>query len=109
MRSFIRSTRYFQQLQWKLTVSYTLTTVLALLLVECIIGVFILNLVETSAPHYLVNVVSQKGHDLTPYFDAAPVDHAKLRAQLATVKSSLATLFVDYQGYVAIVLLMHIL
>ncbi len=71
MKHFLSS---FKRLQWKLTLSYALTTALVLLLIEImgIIAAFVYT--NTHIPEFLVSGLQQEAVQATPYFvgDATP-------------------------------------
>jgi signal transduction histidine kinase len=113
MDRFVRWWSRFQRLRWKLTFSYTLTTVCVLLFMEVMLlsigSIFIL----LSLPHWLLNDVQRKANALRPYVTTTSIDRNMankiLRDQASsttrgiTVQSDSNTIAVTDEGFLAVV------
>ncbi len=66
-----RSTRPFRRLRWKLTLSYTITSVVAFLLVEALLLSVVLIFLATNVSTILLGNLSQQAAQATPYFARA--------------------------------------
>ncbi|NPA26933.1 MAG: hypothetical protein GXO36_04980, partial [Chloroflexi bacterium] len=74
-------------LRWKLTLSYTLVTTAAILLVELVallVAVYLLTSPDTLAT-VLVPVLTEAASDLAPALSEQPPDQAQARAWLTTL------------------------
>lgn len=112
MRHLLRWFGHFRQLQWKLTFSYTLTTVCALTLVE-VLGVVIADsVIVFNFPQILLEAVQQEARDLSPYFAGTPIAGDKVmivlppRVSLESANVSatrITTIVVDASGKIVAV------
>ena len=74
MKHFLSS---FKRLQWKLTLSYALTTALVLLLIEIIGIVAAFAYTNTHIPEFLVSSLQQEAVQITPYFAGGTTPNQK--------------------------------
>jgi signal transduction histidine kinase len=65
MKHFLSS---FKRLQWKLTLSYALTTALVLLLIEIMVIIAAFVYTNMHIPEFLVSTLRQEAVQVTPYF-----------------------------------------
>jgi NarL family two-component system sensor histidine kinase LiaS len=96
MRRFLTS---FRRLQWKLTLSYTLVTVAALLVVEIVglglLQIFVLN--TNTLQRYATQALVNSTTTLQPYFETDPPDIRGMNAWLQQLAVN-GTTFTDEQG-----------
>ena len=84
-----RFTRPFRQLRWKLTLSYTVTSVVAFLLVEALVVGFVLTFLATNTSTILLGNLSQQAPQAAPYFARAARDPEPLTTWLQITVSSI--------------------
>lgn len=84
-----RFTRPFRQLRWKLTLSYTVTSVVAFLLVEALVVGAVLTFLATNTSTILLNNLSQQAPQAAPYFARAARDPEPLTTWLQIAVSSI--------------------
>lgn len=85
-----RFTRPFQRLRGKLTLSYTLTSVAAFLLVEIIVISVVFGLLSANTSTLVVNQLKQEATQTTPYFVHGSSDPEELTAWLHIVSATLS-------------------
>lgn len=85
MKRFFRS---FRQLRWKLTLSYTLTSVVAVTLAVMLIFGGGLLFVGTHIPTFILNTLSQQAGQAAPYFTTASSNPDPLAAWLQVTADS---------------------
>jgi signal transduction histidine kinase len=83
-----RFTRPFRQLRWKLTLSYTVTSVVAFLLVEALIIGFVLTFLATNISTILLGNLSQQAPQAAPYLARAARDPEPLTTWLQIAASN---------------------
>lgn len=98
-----RFTRLFRRLQWKLTFSYTLITVCALLLVEIIVALLLLQISGSTGTQLFPTLMREKSQQASTYFLHNTLDREALTAWL-NMQNAILDAFVDFKtGYMAIV------
>jgi signal transduction histidine kinase len=83
MRHLLSWFGHFRQLQWKLTFSYTLTTVCALSLVEILGLGLVYSFLVFDFPQLLLNAAQQEARVVSPYFAGTTIDSNMIKGVLA--------------------------
>ena len=83
-----RFTRPFRQLRGKLTLSYTLTSVVAFLLVEVTFIGIVLGIVAVNVPNLVLNSLKQAAPQAAPYFVHGSPDREALTAWLRVIDAN---------------------
>lgn len=96
--SLIRFSRCFRRLQWKLTLFYTLTTVLILVLLEILVALSLLGFVTANAIGLLTVQVSTAAQNIGSNFTGPFVNRATLSQALSEWRLGNGT---EFQGYIA--------
>ncbi len=84
-----RFTRPFRQLRGKLTLSYTLTSVVAFLLVEMTFIAIVLGIVSVNVPNLVLNSLKQAAPQAAPYFVHGSPDREALTAWLRVTDANI--------------------
>ena len=84
-----RFTRPFRQLRGKLTLSYTLTSVVSFLLVELIFITVVLVVVSLNLPAIVLSGLKQEAPQAAPYFVHGSPDRAELTSWLSVANAAL--------------------
>src|SRR6266699_6804092 len=85
-----RFTRPFRQLRGKLTLSYTLTSVVSFLLVELIFIVVVFSFVSLNVPGIVLNSLKQEAPQAAPYFVHGSPDREELTAWLQIISPTVS-------------------
>src|SRR5438270_13422117 len=83
-----RFTRPFRQLRGKLTLSYTLTSVVSFLLVELIFITVVLVVVSLNLPAIVLSGLKQEAPQAAPYFVHGSPDRAELTSWLSVANAA---------------------
>ncbi|GCE11342.1 sensor histidine kinase [Tengunoibacter tsumagoiensis] len=89
---------HFRRLQWKLTLSYTFITLLALLFVEGGLGISTFATANANAPQSLAYLLAQKGRTLGSSFET--LDQHQLTQSLTDLQPTSHNMPISYEGYV---------
>lgn len=85
-----RLTRPFRQLRGKLTLSYTLTSVVAFLLVELIFIAIVFWVINVNVSNIIVNNLQQEASQAAPYFVHGSPDREALTSWLDIITTSVS-------------------
>src|SRR5437660_6436041 len=85
-----RFTRPFRQLRGKLTLSYTLTSVVTFLLIELIFIVVVFSFVSLNVPGIVLNSLKQEAPQAAPYFVYGSPDREELTAWLQIISPTVS-------------------
>lgn len=85
-----RFTRSFRQLRGKLTLAYTLTSVVTFLLIELIFIVVVFSFVSFNVPAIVLNTLKQQAPQAAPYFVHSPPDREQLTAWLRIISPTVS-------------------
>jgi NarL family two-component system sensor histidine kinase LiaS len=85
-----RFTRPFRQLRGKLTLSYTLTSVVTFLLIELIFIVVVFSFVSLNVPSIVLNSLKQEAPQAAPYFVHGSPDREELTAWLQIISPTVS-------------------
>src|SRR5438105_8139237 len=77
-----RFTRPFRRLRWKLTLSYTLTSVVTFLIIELIVLGIAFGFVSLNIPALILNTLKQQAPQAAPYFVHGSPDREALTSWL---------------------------
>lgn len=97
--------RPFQRLQWKLTLSYTLITIVTVLLIELLTFIVLLAYILFNQVALLVNSVQAQATQAVPYFVHGTPDRDALAKWLQVSNGGIAPTVVDARksGFLAVV------
>ena len=86
-----RFTRRFRRLHWKLTLSYTLTSVVAILLIEVTLLGILTWYISTNSPSLIANNLKQQAPQVSSYIASNIPDRSALTTQLRIINVSITS------------------